>query len=238
MDAVNRLAGQGEGIGLLVAGFALSLKYSEAPVLVPVGCLLLSLDWMAEAEIVATTKLMIPPAMSAELTAQLLAAVFVGAVLLAHTYNNTWQRGPYGIAVRLALCGGIVYTTATRFGTKAGGATLFLSLVLGFCLLQRAFVLFMTLISVAPASIVFSTMSQLLPRTTFTEDEAWSCDGCSPELAAKRKKAFHDLAGRWNKKFARCIASAHEMQSHLSDLRFSSGRVFLPFQKVSMYGPC
>ena len=45
-------------------------------------------------------------------------------------------------------------------------------------------------------------------------------------------RAFDALSKRWKKKFAKCIAVGHEMQNHLSDLRFSSGRVFMPFQSL------
>eukprot|EP01047_Picozoa_sp_COSAG01_P019946 COSAG01_NODE_1123_length_11617_cov_13.832769_8_plen_1297_part_00 len=117
-------------------------------------------------------------------------------------------------------------------GNSADGVMFAVAVGLGYQTLQHMYVMVVTMTAIAPPSLVFSYMSHVLPRYSLMKDEFFKADGCDEATAARREKAFFALAKSWKKKFAKCIKVGNDMQSYLSDLRFSSGRVFMPFQKL------
>eukprot|EP00929_Paragymnodinium_shiwhaense_P044350 TRINITY_DN22753_c0_g1_i1.p1 TRINITY_DN22753_c0_g1~~TRINITY_DN22753_c0_g1_i1.p1 ORF type:complete len:598 (-),score=167.36 TRINITY_DN22753_c0_g1_i1:360-2153(-) len=83
-----------------------------------------------------------------------------------------------------------------------------------------------------PLALTFPLASQILPKYTIDEDKFFDCDGCSKEVAAKRKAALDALSASWKKKYPKCHQFSEELKKMISDLRFTSGRCFPAFNHV------
>lgn len=156
----------------------------------------------------------------------------VGYVLLQYTYPAS-RPNPYEAVFKVVAGQWILSMLAQVVGSYSYATLVPAVAALALMCVHRFFMLAISLAGTAPLSLVFALSSQLVPRYTYTTDhEFFAADGCDEALEKKRREAFYALSKAWNKKFTKCIAAAKEMQAHLSDLRFSSGRVFMPFQKM------
>eukprot|EP00931_Biecheleriopsis_adriatica_P071958 TRINITY_DN4593_c0_g2_i1.p1 TRINITY_DN4593_c0_g2~~TRINITY_DN4593_c0_g2_i1.p1 ORF type:complete len:601 (+),score=147.98 TRINITY_DN4593_c0_g2_i1:48-1850(+) len=95
--------------------------------------------------------------------------------------------------------------------------------------------LFKRIITIAatyPLAIAFRVVSQILPKYSIDEAEFFTCDGCSPEVAERRKAALEELSQKWKKKYPKCQEFSVELKKMISDLRFTSARCFPAFNGV------
>jgi len=89
-----------------------------------------------------------------------------------------------------------------------------------------------TIAATYPLALTFKYASQILPKYTIDESNFYTCDGCSPEIGAQRKKALMELSEKWQKKYSKCIDFSSELKKMISDLRFTSSRCFPAFNDV------
>jgi glutamate-1-semialdehyde 2,1-aminomutase len=90
----------------------------------------------------------------------------------------------------------------------------------------------LTLAASYPLSLTFPLASKILPKYTITEENFFDCDGCSAEVAQRRRKALTELSASWKKKYPKCQEFSIELKTMISDLRFTSGRCFPAFNAV------
>jgi len=90
----------------------------------------------------------------------------------------------------------------------------------------------MTIAATYPLALFFKFASQIIPKYTIEEEEFFNADGCSDEVAQKRKKALQDLGNKWKAKYPKCLEFSEELKQMISDLRFTSGRCFPAFNGV------
>lgn len=90
----------------------------------------------------------------------------------------------------------------------------------------------MTIAATYPLALIFKYASQIIPKYTLSEENFFTADGCSEEVAARRKKALTDLSDKWKKKYPKCLEFSGELKKMISDLRFTSGRCFPAFNGV------
>jgi len=90
----------------------------------------------------------------------------------------------------------------------------------------------MTIAATYPLALTFKFASQVIPKYTIDEEEFFKADGCSHEVAQRRKKAIEELGKKWNTKYTKCLQFSEELKMMISDLRFTSGRCFPAFNGV------
>uniref|UniRef100_A0A7S2LY95 Glutamate-1-semialdehyde 2,1-aminomutase n=1 Tax=Zooxanthella nutricula TaxID=1333877 RepID=A0A7S2LY95_9DINO len=108
--------------------------------------------------------------------------------------------------------------------------------VLAALLLARAVpILYKRVLTIAatyPLALFFPYAKHLLPKYAIDETNFFSCDGCTAEVAARRKAAIEELSGKWKKKYPKCQEFSLELKKMISDLRFTSARCFPAFNSV------
>mmetsp|Transcript_98940 Transcript_98940/g.261354 ORF Transcript_98940/g.261354 Transcript_98940/m.261354 type:complete len:601 (+) Transcript_98940:90-1892(+) len=90
----------------------------------------------------------------------------------------------------------------------------------------------LTIAATYPLALTFKFASQIIPKYTIEEEEFFKADGCSDEVAQRRRKALEDLGKKWQTKYAKCLQFSEELKKMISDLRFTSGRCFPAFNGV------
>lgn len=90
----------------------------------------------------------------------------------------------------------------------------------------------LTLVATYPLAITFRLASKIIPKYSLSEDEFFNCDGCSPDVASRRKAALKELSQKWKGKYPKCHEFSQELKKMISDLRFTSGRCFPAFNQV------
>ena len=71
-----------------------------------------------------------------------------------------------------------------------------------------------------------------IPRFAITAENFFKADGATPEVAARRKASLEGLQKGWGVKFEKCLDFGKELKTLISDVRFTSGRCFPPFNQV------
>jgi glutamate-1-semialdehyde 2,1-aminomutase len=90
----------------------------------------------------------------------------------------------------------------------------------------------MTIAATYPLALTFKFVAQIIPKYTIDEEEFFKADGCSDEVAQRRKKSIEDLGKKWKTKYPKCLQFSEELKQMISDLRFTSGRCFPAFNGV------
>jgi glutamate-1-semialdehyde 2,1-aminomutase len=96
-------------------------------------------------------------------------------------------------------------------------------------------IIFKRLITIAatyPLALTFKYASKILPKYTINEENFYDCDGCSKEVANRRKAALEKLSDAWKKKYPKCQEFSQELKKMVSDVRFTSARCFPAFNGV------
>ena len=83
-----------------------------------------------------------------------------------------------------------------------------------------------------PLVLTFPLVVKLIPRITIKEKDFFATDGATPDVAAKRRAALEALQKRWQSKFKQCLEFGETLKTLISDVRFTSGRCFPPFNNV------
>merc|ERR1740124_1141039 len=65
-----------------------------------------------------------------------------------------------------------------------------------------------------------------------TSENFFKADGATAEVAERRKKSLEALQKGWGTKYEKCLDFGKELKTLISDVRFTSGRCFPPFNKV------
>jgi glutamate-1-semialdehyde 2,1-aminomutase len=152
----------------------------------------------------------------------------IPALILLATFGELSQRF-YCWGMTIALLHGIM-TSLMGFSFDDSVA------VIGTIAMARcAPIIFKRLITIAatyPLALTFKYASQIIPKYSIDEENFFSADGCSAEVAQKRKKALKELGDKWKAKYPKCHEFSEELKKMISDLRFTSGRCFPAFNSV------
>ena len=76
-------------------------------------------------------------------------------------------------------------------------------------------------------------MVNIILRFAIAKENFFNSDGASPEVAAKREAALEELQKRWSTKYSQCLKFGSSLKTLISDVRFTSGRCFPPFNNVT-----
>ena len=131
---------------------------------------------------------------------------------------------------KLGLAAG-AYKVATSYGVEAD-ATATVALLLAVPALFRLYQFVITLLATFPLQLTFPFVVDLIPRFAITAENFFKADGATPEVAARRKASLEGLQKGWGVKFEKCLDFGKELKTLISDVRFTSGRCFPPFNQV------
>jgi len=126
----------------------------------------------------------------------------------------------------------VAWSAAKSFGFEADLAAVAATL-LGIRALVRAYKIGLTLLATFPLTIIFPFVVNIIPRFHIQEKEWFVADGASDEVAARRKAALLALQKRWQEKYKQCLKFGADLKTLISDVRFTSGRCFPPFNQVT-----
>jgi len=99
--------------------------------------------------------------------------------------------------------------------------------------LYRLYQLGVTLLATFPLTISFPLIVNILPRFHIGKQDFFTADGATSTVAATRKAALEGLEKRWSSKYAQCLQFGRSLKTLISDVRFTSGRCFPPFNEVT-----
>jgi glutamate-1-semialdehyde 2,1-aminomutase len=130
---------------------------------------------------------------------------------------------------------GIMWLFCFKVGAMMGDILIGIQVtaaVLTLWTLPQIFKRLLTVAATYPLANIFPIVSKILPKYVIGEDKFFNCDGCSPEIAEKRKQAIMKLSENWKKKYPKCREFSAELKKMISDLRFTSARCFPAFNEV------
>ena len=127
---------------------------------------------------------------------------------------------------------GVAWQVASSFGFETELA-LAAATMLGLRAVRRAYELLITLLATFPLTITFPYVVNILPRFHMSEKEWFVADGASDAVVEQRKKAMLSLQKRWQEKYSECLKFGASLKTLISDVRFTSGRCFPPFNQVT-----
>eukprot|EP00947_MAST-08B_sp_MAST-8B-sp1_P004902 g4902.t1 len=97
----------------------------------------------------------------------------------------------------------------------------------------RMYVVAMTFVATAKATLAFPLLPHLFPAYSFTRERFFRADAPPEEVAERREKAFNRMQEHWDGKWPKSLEVGKALRGCFSDLRFAAGnRVFLPFAKI------
>jgi len=135
-----------------------------------------------------------------------------------------------GLVGKLAAAGA-AYKVAEAYGVEAD-AFVTLAALLGVAALYRVFQIVLTLLATFPLQLSFPFVVNLIPRFSIEKSNFFNADGATPEVAKQREQALEALKKRWQTKYKQCLEFGASLKTLISDVRFTSGRCFPPFNKV------
>lgn len=135
------------------------------------------------------------------------------------------------LVVKLALGYG-AWIVAGLYDLEADASVVVATFVAAHAL-RRALELLLTLLATFPLTISFPLVVKLIPRFSIKEKNFFNADGATPQVAAQRKEALEQLQKRWAAKYPQCIKFGSMLKTLISDVRFTSGRCFPPFNEVT-----
>lgn len=154
-----------------------------------------------------------------------LIACFVSLILI---HTPAVSRGLFFSLIVAAA----TWAAAAQAGYEADAAVV-LATLLGLRALVRVFKLALTIIASYPIVLTFPIVVNLIPRFTIKETDFFACDGATAETATKRKAALEALQKQWQSKYKQCLNFGESLKLLISDVRFTSGRCFPPFNNVT-----
>jgi len=166
------------------------------------------------------------PSPAALLDSQTALIVVIAACLVLH---------PPKISVRLVGLLGVCFAAASftaANGYEAEGL-MAVAAVMGLRAVYRLYQLGLTLLATFPLTITFPLVVNILPRFHIKKEDFFAADGASPAVAKKREDALNELKKRWETKYKQCLKFGNELKTLISDVRFTSGRCFPPFNQVT-----
>jgi len=128
--------------------------------------------------------------------------------------------------------GALGWVVATSAGYEADGAALAATL-LGIRALYRVYQIVLTLLATFPLQLTFPLVVDILPKFAIKKTDFFTADGATPEVAKKRKAALEALQAKWQAKYKQCLEFGSALKTLISDVRFTSGRCFPPFNNVT-----
>ena len=105
--------------------------------------------------------------------------------------------------------------------------------LVGLRALYRCYQILLTLVATFPLTLTFPLVVNILPRFAIKKVDFFAADGATPEVAAKRKAALEALQKKWSVKYQKCLTFGSSLKTLISDVRFTSGRCFPPFNEVT-----
>merc|ERR1740138_1025204 len=151
----------------------------------------------------------------------------IALLIFIGTFGECSQRFYTWIASAILLFSGLVWA---GFGQEDA-----VGVIAAVAFVRVMPIIFKRLITIAatyPLALTFKFASQIIPKYTIDEEEFFKADGCSDEVAQRRKKSIEDLGKKWKTKYPKCLQFSEELKQMISDLRFTSGRCFPAFNGV------
>lgn len=153
---------------------------------------------------------------------------FLGVLFFLMTFGQVGQ-----LAYCWLMTGGLLWLALTSgLGFSHDDSVAVLAAVFGLRAIPFIGKRLMTLAATYPLALTFRFASKILPKYTIDEAQFFSCDGCSDEVAARRKASLQELSEKWKKKYPKCQEFSLELKKMISDLRFTSARCFPAFNGV------
>jgi glutamate-1-semialdehyde 2,1-aminomutase len=152
----------------------------------------------------------------------------IAFLLFAGTFGECSQRFYCWSATAL-----IVWYVLSAFGGLGQDDAVAVIAALAFVrVMPIVFKRLITIVATYPLALTFKYASKILPKYTIGEENFYDCDGCSKEVADKRKAALKKLSDSWRTKYPKCQEFAQELKKMISDVRFTSARCFPAFNGV------
>ena len=130
-----------------------------------------------------------------------------------------------------AAAGWAAWTAAAAYGVQADGAAVIATVLCARAAI-RLYQLVLTLLATFPLALTFPLVVNILPRFALTEKDFFAADNATPEVAQRRKAALEALRKRWATRYPQCLKFGDTLKALISDMRFTSGRCFPPFNAV------
>lgn len=130
-----------------------------------------------------------------------------------------------------AAFGWLLWSVGESFGIEADAVAV-VATIMGVRALYRVYQIGLTLLATFPLQLTFPYVVDLIPRFSIAKKNFFNADGASEEVAATRKKALEGLQAKWKEKYKKCLDFGSELKTLISDVRFTSGRCFPPFNNV------
>ena len=153
-----------------------------------------------------------------------LIAIIVSILVI---YPPSISRGLVTYAATTAA----IWAAAMQYGMEADAVAV-VATMLALRAVVRAAKILLTLAASYPLVLTFPLVVKLIPRFTIAEKDFFATDGATPAVAAQRRAALEALQKRWQSKFKQCLEFGETLKTLISDVRFTSGRCFPPFNNV------
>ena len=137
-----------------------------------------------------------------------------------------------GEALKFLAFGWAVVTAAARLGYTESDGLVVIATAFGLRAAEMLLKKGRTVLATFPLALTFKYVSPFLPRFSIPESKFFDCDGATPAVAKQRKDALVALQAAWKKKYPKCLQFGQDLKQLISDVRFTSGRCFPPFNAV------
>jgi len=131
-----------------------------------------------------------------------------------------------------AATGFLLWAVMTSVGLSSDDSVAAIAALLFVRALPMLYKRALTLAATYPLALILPIAKHILPKYSITEDNFYDCDGCSTEVAQKRRVALKELSDKWKTKYPKCHDFSQELKKMISDLRFTSSRCFPAFNEV------
>ena len=138
-----------------------------------------------------------------------------------------------GEALKFLAFGWAVVTAAARLGYTESDGLVVIATAFGLRAAEMLLKKGLTVLATFPLALTFKYVSPFLPRFSIPESKFFDCDGATPAVAKQRKDALVALQAAWKKKYPKCLQFGQDLKQLISDVRFTSGRCFPPFNEVT-----
>lgn len=152
----------------------------------------------------------------------------IGFMLFVMTFGQLPRRA-YCWGATITILWGLL-TSVVGLSTDDSLACIMTVLLMRMIPLMYARIL--TIAATYPLALSFPIIKHLIPKYTLGEEDFFTCDGATPEVAKRRKNAIQELSAKWKKKYPKCQDFSAELKKMISDLRFTSNRCFPAFNQV------
>ncbi|CAE8593068.1 unnamed protein product, partial [Polarella glacialis] len=104
-----------------------------------------------------------------------------------------------------AMTGGLLWWALTSLvGLGQDDTIAIIATILGLRSVPFLYKRAITIAATYPLQLTFKYVAQIIPKYTISEEEFFTCDGCSAEVGATRKAALVALSDKWKKKYPKC----------------------------------